>query len=183
MRINQFLLTMFTGLCFAFAFPAVAESYDQKLNDARAIVVASNYENSMNLMMANLMPATEENFIAGLGKSFTGIGLLVDIDAKYPGGRAAFGKRFGQIFSELFRKRHKQIIEEAARLYANEFTAAELATIRSFMESPVGRKMNEATPRIQQSLAQIGRKFGEQAGSEAAGLLLDEAERYLGEIK
>lgn len=171
------------GLGLSLCTPAFADSSEQALTDARAIVVAVKYEATMDLMFANLIPMTESGFIGELSKSFSGIGLLKDIDAKYPGGRVAFGKRFGQIYANMFRSRYNQIIDEAAQLYAAEFSATELAEIRSFMESPVGRKMNDTTPKVQQSLSQIGRRLGEQAGQQAADQLLDEAEKYLGEIK
>jgi hypothetical protein len=176
------LFTIVTGIALI-ATPVQATENDAAFRDAKAIIVAANYEAAMDVMLTNLMPAVESGFIGELSSAASGRELLSKVDAKYPGGRNALAKRFAELFQSRFKAQYPRITDEAAKVYSSEFTAAELAEIRAFVESPIGRRMNAAAPKIQTLMSNAGRTLGESAGAGAAEQLLKEAEKYVGKIQ
>src|SRR5690348_15900180 len=74
---------------------------------------------------------------------------------------------------------YNEMLEDAASLYASNFTVDELSQIDAFYRLPVGQKLLEQSPGIAQQAAQIGQEVGRKA-SEALKLRLTEALRQKG---
>jgi hypothetical protein len=148
--------------------------------DAQAILAASNIQQTMDVMFSQLVPVMESGFIGQLTQIDGGDKLAQQIEAGYPGGTKAFGKRFGELIMAGFRGKYPDIVEKAAQQYVAEFTPEDLKSIRAFMESPVGLRMTAAQPHIQQQMSATGQIIGRKVGEEAAIQLLDEAGKHLG---
>ncbi len=159
------------------------EIHATPIEDARAIIAAARTEALLDTMFAQLVPVMESAFVGQLSTSAVGNSLLKDIDAKYPGGRDAFGKRFGQIITVGMRAKYPDILEATARKYVERLTPEDLRVARAFYESEAGARLLAAQPELQAQLQQVGQQIGSQVGADSADLLLDEAEKYLGEIK
>lgn len=153
------------------------------IEDARAILAAARTEELLDAMFAQLVPVMESAFVGQLSTSAVGNSLLDSVDAKYPGGRDAFGKRFGEIISKGMRAKYPDILEAAARKYVERLAPDDLRAARAFYESESGARLLAAQPELQAQLHQVGQQIGSQVGGDSADILLDEAEKYLGEIK
>lgn len=162
------------------AHPVYAENSDQRaIVDARAIVTASDYDATMDAMISAMAPGIEAGFIGGIASSRRGSEMLQEIDTKYPGGREAFSKRFGELLNDHLRGRYPEFREEATKYYAALLSPQELKNIRKFQESPSGKRLRAVAPEMQKKMADMGRIAGEQAGMEAADVLLDEFSKHL----
>lgn len=153
------------------------------IEDARAILAAARTEELLDGMFAQLVPVMESAFVGQLSTSAVGNSLLESVDAKYPGGRDAFGKRFGEIISTGMRAKYPAILEAAARKYVEQLAPEDLRAARAFYESESGARLLAAQRQLQAQLQQVGQQIGSQVGADSADILLDEAEKYLGEIK
>ena len=150
------------------------------IEDARAIIIAANTEKTLDYMFTQLVPIMEAGFLGQIGQIAGGAELIKQIDAKYPGGQAAFGKRFGELIMLNFKAAYPTILDDAAQQYVAEISPADLANIRTFMESPAGQALASAQPKIQQKLSLSGQEIGRKAGEKAAVELMGEAAQYLG---
>jgi hypothetical protein len=153
------------------------------IEDARAILIANNIDQTMDTMFSQLVPVMESGFIGQLTQIDEGDKLIQKIDTAYPGGVQAFGKRFGQLMMVGFRSKYPDIIEKAAQQYVAEISPADLAVIRHFMESPTGKSMAAAQPKIQQQMSSAGQTIGRKVGEEAVIQLMVEADKYFGTNK
>lgn len=153
------------------------------MEDARAILAAARTEELLDIMFAQLVPVMESAFVGQLSTSTIGNSLLEAVDTKYPGGRDAFGKRFGEIISSGMREKYPDILEAAARKYVEQLSPNDLRSARAFYESESGARLLAAQPKLQAELQQVGQQIGSQVGANSADILLNEAEKYLGEIK
>lgn len=173
------------GLTFLAATTGTASAEEvaasTPIEDARAILAASDTEKTLDFMFTQLVPLMETGFLGQIGQVGGGAELIKQIEAKYPGGQAAFGKRFGELLMVSFRAEYPNIIAQAAKQYAAQIKPADLATIRAFMESRAGKAMIAAQPKIQQQLSLAGQESGRKAGEKAASDLMAEASKYLGQ--
>ena len=153
------------------------------VENARAILIANDTERTLEFMFTQLVPVMESGFIGQIGQIEGGADLLNNIQTKYPGGQAAFAKRFGELMMVRLRKEFPNIIEQAAQEYVAEIKTDDLAAIRAFMESSAGKSMIAAQPKIQAKLSMIGQEIGKKAGQDAAAQLIGEASKHLGNSK
>jgi uncharacterized protein len=68
---------------------------------------------------------------------------------------------------------YNQMIEQAATLYATNFTADELRQLESFYRLPVGQKLLGKSQALAQQTAQIGRDISRKAADELRARLTD----------
>lgn len=181
---KSIIRTTFLMICCSLTLnsPLYADSTEAPtpLENAKAILVANNVNQSMDTMFSQLVPVMEAGFIGQLTQIKGGNELIKKIDGSFPGGTKAFGKRFGELMMEGLRANYDDIIEKAALQYVAEIAPADLATIRAFMESPTGQSMTAAQPKIQQQMSSAGSDIGRKVGEEAAVQLMVEAETYFG---
>lgn len=183
MKISKFVQLSslgFLGLA-AVSGPAFAKEAPAPtpVEDARAILIASGTEQTIDVMFTQLVPVMESGFLGQMGQIQGGAELIKQIDASYPGGQAAFAKRFGELMMVSLRAEYPIMVEQAAQQFAAEITPANLATIRAFMESGAGQAMTAAQPKLQQKLSLTGQETGRKAGEKAAMQLMSEAGKYL----
>lgn len=150
------------------------------LENAKAILVASNVHQTMDTMFSQLVPVMESGFIGQLAQIEGGNELIQKIDDNFPGGTKAFGKRFGELMMEGLKTNYDEIIEKAAQQYVAEIAPTDLLAIRAFVESPTGKSMAAAQPKIQQKMSAAGGEIGRKVGEDAAIQLMVEAEKYFG---
>jgi hypothetical protein len=153
------------------------------LEDARAILLAGNITETVETMFTQLVPVMESGFIGQIRQINGGDKLIQKIEADYPGGITAFGKRFGQLMMAGMRAKYPDMVDRAAEHYVKQIQPADLAAIRAFMESPTGKSMTAAQPEIQQQMSAAGQVIGRQVGEDAAGQLMAEAGKYFGTDK
>ena len=153
------------------------------IEDARAILIASNFPQTMDAMFTQLVPVMEAGFIGQLTQIKGGDKLVQRIASYYPGGTKAFGKRFGELMMVGIRAKYPDMIEKAAQQYAAEIEPDKLVAIRVFIESPSGMSMTAAQPKMQKQMSSAGQIIGRKVGEEAAMQLMTEADRYLGARK
>jgi hypothetical protein len=153
------------------------------IEDARAILIANNVEQTMDTLFSKLVPVMESGFIGQLTQTDGGDKLIQEIDSAYPGGTKAFGKRFGELMMTGLRQKYPDIIENAAQQYVMEISPSDLVVIRAFMESSTGRSLAAAQPKIQQQMSAAGQTVGRKVGEEAAVQLMAEAGKYFGTRK
>ncbi len=153
------------------------------IEDARAIIIANNMEKTLDYMFTQLVPVMEAGFLGQISQIEGGTELIRLIDAKYPGGQTAFGKRFGELVMVNFKAAYPAMLDQAAQQFVTEMSPADLAAIRTFMESSAGQAMAKAQPVMQQKLSLSGQDIGRKAGEKAAGDLMTEAGQYFGNGK
>lgn len=178
--------SLFAILCMSVATGPVAAQVaapPTPIEDARAIIIAGSTEKTLDYMFTQLVPIMESGFLGQIGQIAGGTELIKLIDAKYPGGQAAFGKRFGELIMLNFKAAYPAMLDQAAQQYVAEISPADLATIRAFMESPAGQAMSLAQPKMQQKLSLSGQEIGRKAGEKAAVDLMTEAGQYFGSGK
>jgi hypothetical protein len=73
-----------------------------------------------------------------------------------------------------FQSRLAEITEAVARIYAGNFTAAELREVTAFYRGPTGQKYLQKLPAIMQESAAIGQKIGERVGEELRAKIIEE---------
>ena len=79
--------------------------------------------------------------------------------------------RFSAFFVEEMDARMPAVTNDLAAEYASRFTEAELQEMIAFYETPVGRHLVRETTAIQVAGAEIGRRYGAEAGLRAAARL------------
>lgn len=84
-----------------------------------------------------------------------------------PGVQARFQRILGEEFLRAFRSHYPEVHDEAARVYAENFTEEELAQLTAFYRSDLGQRTLAVQPRLQASLGQAGQRIGTEAGREA----------------
>ena len=175
------------GLLFLATVPEAAIANEAAasapVEDARAILVANDVEKTLDGMFTQMLPMMESSYLGQLGQTEAGAEILKQVSEKYPGGQAAFGKRFGELMMASIRAEMPDMIEQTAQQYVVEIPPADLVAIRRFLESRAGKSMTAAQPKIQQKLSAIGEGIGAKAAMQASMQLMVEAEKHLGTPK
>jgi hypothetical protein len=83
------------------------------------------------------------------------------------------------VMLEFFRKymSYKSLRPELVELYANEFSAAELKEMRTFYETPTGKKAIEKMPVLMSKGSQIGVRRVQENMPELEQMMKDETEK------
>ena len=175
------------GLLFLATIPEAAMANEPAastpLEDARAILIANDVEKTLDGMFTQILPMMESSYLGQLGQTEAGAEILKQVREKYPGGQAAFGKRFAELMMASIRTEIPNMIEQTAQQYVLEIPPAELVAIRRFLEASAGKSMTAAQPKIQQKLSVIGEGIGAKAAVQASMQLMVEAEKHLGTPK
>ena len=183
MRHTKLKFFIVGAMLFAHPVHLRAEVQATPIEDARAIIAAAQTEALLDTMFGQLAPVMESAFVGQLSTSAVGSSLLADVDAKNPGGRDAFGRRFGEIIRAGMREKYPDILEAAAQKYVEQLSPEDLRAARAFYESESGARLLALQPKLQAQLSEVGQQIGRQVGGNSADKLLDEAEEYLGEIE
>jgi hypothetical protein len=187
MRLMKSVQQAAFGLLFLATAPAAAMANEAAtsapVEDARAILIASDTEKMLDFMFTQLVPLMESSFLGEIGKTESGAEMIKQINTKYPGGQAGFTKRLAELMMANLRSEYPNILEQTAKQYASEIPPADLVAIRAFMESNAGKSMAAAQPKLQQKLGAIGEEAGRRAGIKAGTQLMAETLEYLGTPK
>jgi hypothetical protein len=83
------------------------------------------------------------------------------------------------VMLEFFHKymSYESLKPQMTDIYADAFSAKELAEIRGFYESPTGRKALQLMPSLMQAGSEMGKKRVEEHMPELVKMVQDEAER------
>lgn len=73
--------------------------------------------------------------------------------------------------------RKEELIEKASRIYAEEFTAAELRELVAFYKTPVGRKLAKRLPAIMRKMNAAGGAWGRQVAQDIIRKAKEEAKK------
>jgi uncharacterized protein len=77
------------------------------------------------------------------------------------------------MIAEAYTPFYKQMLEQAATVYASNFTVDELRQLDSFYHLPVGQKLLEKSQALRQQTTQIGQDIGRKATDELHARLTD----------
>lgn len=70
--------------------------------------------------------------------------------------------------AEKFKARKSEVSEMSAPIYAEHFTLEELKELAAFYSTPIGRKLVTQLPLISRKSIDVGMKWGQRIGREAA---------------
>ena len=70
--------------------------------------------------------------------------------------------------------RLNELLDQAAGIYARNFTAGELRELTEFYRGPVGQKFVQKQAVIMQESMAMGQRFGQSVASEIQGRIIDE---------
>ncbi|HEY0292588.1 MAG TPA: DUF2059 domain-containing protein [Hansschlegelia sp.] len=116
------------------ATPAFAQApAEAQLKAAREVVNDSGVANSMNDIVPIFLDEAKRTFLR------TDPALSKDLDDCI------------KILTPEFQKRRDELMNQIAAIYADKFSADELAQIRTFYQSPVGAKLVKEMPSILQA--------------------------------
>ncbi len=74
-------------------------------------------------------------------------------------------------------RRKEEVVSQAARLYAKQFTVAEMNEISAFYKTPIGRKLVARLPVIMQESIRIGQEWGQKLGADIINRFKEEARK------
>lgn len=66
-----------------------------------------------------------------------------------------------------FRARMPEMLNQGADLWATQLTVAELRELKAFYETPLGRRLREATPLVNAQAAVLGMRWGQEVAASA----------------
>lgn len=92
--------------------------------------------------------------------------------------RPSAGAEIDDVMKRLvdkFKSRRSEVTDLTAPIYAEHFTVAELKELTAFYATPIGRKMVTSLPSISKRSIEVGMRWGQNIGREAA----EEAKREL----
>jgi hypothetical protein len=73
----------------------------------------------------------------------------------------------------LYTPYYNEMLEQAARFYAADFSVDEIRQMEAFFRQPAGKKLIEKWPTIVQQTAQIGQDVGRKAAEELRIRMID----------
>ncbi|MBH9537190.1 DUF2059 domain-containing protein [Novosphingopyxis sp. YJ-S2-01] len=142
----------------------------EQLAAARELVDVSGTKQQFEITLDQMRPLLFNNVMGGFTTQEGGPELAALIEQKYDGGLNGFAESFAEQFSERFRARFPDFRERLAKLFARELSPEEIASVKSFVTSPVGRKYVSLIPAMAAHMNQAG----EEAGEEIAVTLTQE---------
>jgi hypothetical protein len=156
-------ILLLLALAFAFALPAAAQS-DRPVDPA-ALAEARGCMEKMGMtgIMRIVLNSSAQNMRRVL-------------EASNPGKEAQVGEVM-TIMLEEFDRRLPLLIEAVATVYAQHFTAAELAEINHFYDTATGQKLIKEMPSIMREGQAIGARVGMQISQEVLQKLGPEIEK------
>jgi hypothetical protein len=156
------LLLVIAGLCVCLMSGASAQApAPEVMRAARSLVgtmkLADQYRALLPAILLRLKPVVTQE--------------RPEIERDYDAMAAMIGDTYTPFYNEM--------VEDAATLYASNFTIDEIHQIDAFYRLPVGQKLLERSQGLAQQATQIGQDVGQKA-AEALRLRLTEALRQKG---
>jgi hypothetical protein len=156
------LLLVIAGLCVCLMSGASAQApAPEAMRAARSLVgtmkLADQYRALLPAILLRLKPVVTQE--------------RPEIERDYDAMAAMIGDTYTPFYDEM--------LEDAATLYASNFTIDEIHQIDAFYRLPVGQKLLERSQGLAQQATQIGQDVGQKA-AEALRLRLTEALRQKG---
>ena len=124
-RIAFVCLAMVGALSIAMAVPAMAD-YDDRLRAARDYVDSSGMERGIERQISTMLSRVTDQ-----------------LKREYPGVDASKIENISNTVMREFSSRIPELLDDAARVYAQHFTTGELQEMTRYNRSPVGRKQQE----------------------------------------
>jgi uncharacterized protein len=149
-------LSLVAGLLLSLALPASAETPSpEAMTTARSLVstmgLADQYRALLPVILLSLKPAVTQD--------------RPEIEQDYDAMAAMIANAYTPFYN--------QMIEQAATLYATNFTVDELRQLDSFYHLPVGQKLLAKSQALAQQTAQIGQDVSRKATDELRSRLTD----------
>jgi uncharacterized protein len=149
-------LSLIGGLLLCIALPASAETPSpEAMTTARTLVttmgLADQYRALLPVILLNLKPVVSQD--------------RPEIEQDYDSMAATIANAYTPFYN--------QMIEQAATLYATNFTVDELRQLDSFYHLPVGQKLLGKSQALAQQTAQIGQDIGRKANDELKARLTE----------
>lgn len=133
---------------------------------ARRLLKAINVEQQYDQSFARLIPLMTKQVFESIKDNAK---LPADVRSflNQPNTLDRAQRDFAQRLMTGFRQRYPNLIDEAARAYAQAFTADELNALVGFYESPLGQKTLAVLPELQNKMFVVGGTLGMEVGKEA----------------
>jgi uncharacterized protein len=149
-------LSLISGLLLCLALPASAETPSpEAMTTARNLVttmgLADQYRALLPVILLSLKPVVTQD--------------RPEIEQDYDSTAAMIAKAYTPFYN--------QMIEQAATLYATNFTVDELRQLDSFYHLPVGQKLLGKSQALAQQTTQIGQDISRKATDELRARLTD----------
>lgn len=149
-------LSLIAGLVLCLALPASAETPSpEAMTAARTLVttmgLADQYRALLPVILMGLKPVVSQD--------------RPEIEQDYDSMAATIANAYTPFYN--------QMIEQAATLYATNFTVDELRQLDSFYHQPVGQKLLGKSQGLAQQTAQIGQDISRKATDELRARLTD----------
>ncbi len=149
-------LSLIASLLVCLALPASAETPSaEAMTAARSLVttmgIADQYRALLPVILLGLKPVVTQD--------------RPEIERDYDAMSA--------MIAEAYTPFYNQMLEQAATVYADNFTADELRQMDSFYHLPVGQKLLGKSQALSQQTAQIGRDISRKATDELRARLTD----------
>jgi hypothetical protein len=101
-------------------------------------------------------------------------GLTQLIQQANPGKEAEVSEVMNQFVVPKMKERLPEVIREGAVIYANHFTADEIAQLIQFYQSPLGRKLAKEQPLMSQEMARVSTVWAQAVTAQAVKEYADE---------
>ena len=152
--------------------PVATPDAGGRIETARALVCKMNMEQALVFQFSSVMPLVSANLVTSIQGSAT---LPPPLRARLASaqGRQQAMTIAGEEMIAAFRARYPTIVEAAAEEYRRNFSEDELTALVAFYDSPVGKRMLQLQPLLQQRLAEAGRAVGGEAGMAAFPKVLE----------
>jgi uncharacterized protein len=138
------------GLCLLFSGPAPAQSPSpEQLAAARELVVTMKLATQLKVLMPVFVNALKAAMLSGRSPEF-----VRDFEALLP-----------TLMAEM-EKHYDEFSDQAAMLYAANFSAQELREVTAFYRSPTGQKLLERQPEITRQSMALGQAWGAKVGED-----------------
>jgi hypothetical protein len=149
-------LSLISALLLCLALPAAAETPSpEAMTTARNLVttmgLADQYRALLPVILLSLKPTVTQD--------------RPEIEHDYDSMAAMIASAYTPFYN--------QMVEQAATLYATNFTVDELRQLDSFYRLPVGKKLLEKSQALAQQTNQIGRDISRKASDELRLRLTD----------
>lgn len=135
--------------------PAPAQDAEQ-LTLAREMLVVMRAADNFDAVMPTIMNALKPAITAGNPKA------AKDWDELAP------------MMVEEFSSMKQSLLDDIAKIYAQNFDKVELRSFIAFYKSPAGDKLAKLTPALAQQTMVVGQKFGQQTAVRVAERMKEE---------
>lgn len=140
------MFKILTGLAAAFFLASTAcaqDDYEARMALAQETMQLSGADGMVTQMLDMMMPTMEPA-----------------LRQQYPGADDAQVQAALDLIAGAFNAAAPEMVEASAQVYAENFTAEELAAINAFYRTQAGEKLTELLPVITQETSLVGQRIG-----------------------